>query len=132
MCKPEEGFILCSCQEETKNSAEGQLLDKYVWTLTRFVGMKESLLRGKILGPSKDLGAGIESEKLLQFLNQGNCFDFTYTAAEKDSLEICINHEEEGYKYFKLLYTEGKWREGRNDPFNSINEEIAHGKIIKK
>ena len=131
MCQEKNTFILCSCATN-KNEKDGlELLKDYTWSLTRFVGFKETLLRGKIVGPKDDLGNGLNLNRILNDLNANNIFDFEYQPAEKDCLTLTAPTEDRQIKYIKVLFKDGKWAKGRNPAFISISNEIANGKIMR-
>ena len=128
MCTAKHQFIFCTCQEQTPLPKTGKKLAKYTWTLTQYIGKKETKIRGKILGPKQDLGAGITIEAILTQLNSSKeSFDFPYAPKESHALRIT----QAGVQYFTIKYQEGQWIKGGHPVFTSITKEINHGTIIK-
>jgi HEAT repeat protein len=130
MCQENNRFIFCSCVDEDENPEKDELVDYYTWYLTKYLGSKESSIRGKIMIPKKDLGNGITLKNTLDQLNSDtNCFDFDYVPSERDCLGIQIPHPIERHRYFKVIFIDNKWQQGSNYVFTSITEKIASGKI---
>lgn len=126
MCTPNTELQFCTCADEIELTTN----NIYVWKLYRYIGSKESRLVGKILIPIVDFENGISVENIISKLNYGNIFDFDYSPSERDSIHISYNAEYHfEYKYFELIYKKGKWREGGNPFFTSIEETIAKGEI---
>ena len=131
MCAPGNEIKFCTCVEGSID----EIKNIYIWNLSRYIGPKESMRRGKIMIPVKDFENGISAENIISKLNTENIFDFEYTAQERDTLHISFNADITAkYKYFSLIFWEGKWQEGRNSVFTSIIKKIAGGevKIINK
>lgn len=129
MCTPNNEINFCTCVEgnifEIKNI--------YIWTLTRYIGSKESMRLGKILKPVKNFENGISVENIISKLNTGNIFDFEYFPEEKDTLSICFNADNRAeYQYFTLIFKDKNWTEGNNPAFTSIIKEIAQGELKLK
>ena len=118
MCATNQGFKFCTCEDI--GEAE------YTWRLTRYLGSDENGPVGSIVAPAHDLGQGLTSERILALLNEGEVFDFEYLPAEKDSIRI-RRAAKDGYWYMSFLYQDGRWIEGMNPAFTSVNEEIAKG-----
>lgn len=133
MCQEKKIFIFCTCQEEKQNNPKNvELLDNYSWALTKFLGLKETSIRGKIVMPKNDLGNGLTIENILNQLNNNiDSFDFEYSPTERDCLDINVSRPTERVSYFKISYRNGSWIEGGNPAFRTIYEKIADGKIIK-
>lgn len=139
MCDFENGFILCSCEpiKETvkpkRKSKRNIELPKelgYRWTLSRFVGIiEEPLMEGSFEPPSKDLGKGLNDEWILLNLNLENCFDFEYIPLEGDNLIFKSNDK---FKYLSFVFSDDKWVKNNYDPFSTILESYAQGKIEEK
>jgi hypothetical protein len=126
MCIANNELKFCTCVEgniyEVKNV--------YIWTLARYIGSKESRIRGKIMKPSKDFENGITADKIISKLNAGNIFDFDYTPQERDTLYISFNAQHRAeYKYFSLIFRDKTWQEGTNPIFTSINNKIAESEV---
>lgn len=130
MCQSSKNFIFCTCQDDNSPSSKSSFLVDYTWTLTRFVGTKQSLLIGKIRAPKDDLKNGITISNILAQLNSDfKNFDFDYSPEDRDSLDISVTHQNGQHEYFKLLFQNGEWAKGRNPAFTSISKTIASGKI---
>lgn len=126
MCAPGNEITFCTCVEGNID----EIKDIYIWTLSRYIGPKESMRKGKIMIPVKDFENGISAENIISKLNTENIFDFEYTAQERDTLHISFNAKNTAeYKYFSLIFREGKWQEGRNSVFTSIIKKIAGGEV---
>ncbi|WP_298420193.1 HEAT repeat domain-containing protein [uncultured Kordia sp.] len=130
MCQANNRFIFCSCSDKNEDPSTDELTVYYIWTLIRYLGSKESRIRGKIMMPTKDLGNGITLDAICEQLNSDlTTFDFDYEPSERDSLSISIIHPIERYMYFKLIFIDRQWQQGSNNIFTSVTEEIASGNI---
>jgi hypothetical protein len=104
----------------------------YQWHLTRYIGTDENGPMGSIVAPSRDLGEGLTLRTVLGILNGGHAFDFAYSPVEKDSLRISRSANGSYYEYMSLLYEGGQWREGMNNVFTTMTEEVAKGQVFNK
>ena len=118
MCTTNQGIKFCTCADIS--TAE------YTWRLTRYLGKDENGPVGSIAAPAHDLGKGLTSERILALLNEGKAFDFAYLPVERDSIRI-RRVAKDGFWYMSFLYEDGKWVEGMNPAFSTIDEEIAKG-----
>ncbi|WBV53973.1 hypothetical protein [Chryseobacterium gambrini] len=126
MCTPNTELQFCTCAEGNINDIK----DIYIWSLYRYHGSRESLIRGKVMMPVKDFENGISAEHMTSKLNHGNIFDFDYTPQERDTIHISFNAKNRAeYKYFTLIFRDGVWQEGRNPLFVSIEKNIAKGEV---
>jgi hypothetical protein len=126
MCTPNTELQFCTCAEGNINDIK----DIYIWSLYRYHGSRESLIRGKVMMPVKDFENGISAEHIISKLNHGNIFDFDYTPQERDTIHISFNAKNRAeYKYFTLIFRDGVWQEGRNPLFVSIEKNIAKGEV---
>ncbi|BEV03938.1 hypothetical protein [Chryseobacterium gambrini] len=126
MCTPNTELQFCTCAEGNINDIK----DIYIWSLYRYHGSRESLIRGKVMMPVKDFENGISAEHMTSKLNHGNIFDFDYTPQERDTIHISFNAKNRAeYKYFTLIFRDGVWQEGRNPWFVSIEKNIAKGEV---
>jgi len=126
MCTPNTELQFCTCAEGNINDIK----DIYIWSLYRYHGSRESLIRGKVMMPVKDFENGISAEHIISKLNHGNIFDFDYIPQERDTIHISFNAKNRAeYKYFTLIFRDGVWHEGRNPWFVSIEKNIAKGKV---
>lgn len=125
MCGLGKKMVFCTCEDGTN----GKKIEGYEWSLIRYIGSKETNVRGKIMSPSKDLGNNIEIESILLDLNSRNCFDFEYQPQEMDRLQINTSGNHSRYKYFNVIFKKGKWQEGSHSKFTTISENISSGKI---
>lgn len=102
----------------------------YIWKLSRHIRLKEE--RPQFVGGVKimadNLNNGITTSIIINKLNEGNIFDFSYTPEEKDTLIISYIGEIWS-TYLPLIFLEGFWKEGF---FHSLEEYIAEGEIIIK
>lgn len=129
MCTEIHQLILCSCEEPNEKSVQ---INEYQWVLTRFIQSKESNRFGKIKRPT-DLDKEITIEEMKDEMNKRNCFDFDYNPQERDCLHMDNGRSGADYKYFNIIYGNGKWMQGRNAPFGrSITTELARGKVMKE
>ena len=120
MCTTNQGIKFCTCEDISEA--------EYTWRLTRYLGNDENGPMGSIVAPAHDLGKGLTSERILALLNEGKAFDFAYVPLEKDSIRF-HRRAEDGYWYMSFLYEGGRWIEGMNPWFTSIDEEIAKGTV---
>jgi hypothetical protein len=135
MCDFENGFILCSCKENSKPNTQNKKshsdknVDKetYRWTLSRFIGTFEAILEGMFEPPSHDLGAGLTEEWVLLNLNDRNCFDFDYTPQEGDLLSFSKGRP---WNYMSFVFRQGSWIFDKYDEFSTKLEKVADGEIL--
>jgi hypothetical protein len=130
MCTVQHGFKFCTC-EKNELDKPGSKIPEYTWHLTRFAGIDQDGPMGSIVAPSRELGEGFTVQNILQVLNSGTGFDFTYFPADKDCLQISRSAKDSGYEYMSFLYQNGAWSEGMNPPFTTKIEEISKGGIFK-
>lgn len=83
-----------------------------------------------------DLGNGIKIDLIIDLMNSNNCFDFDYEPVEKDRLIISNEINNRDYKYFGLIFRNGKWKKGDyyttkipSKGIKVISERIQEGKI---
>jgi len=127
MCLESEKIIFCTCEAENEDS---KFVESFNWSLERFLRSKESRIKGKILAPSSDLGSEINLERIIEEMNSRNCFDFDYSPQEKDSFKLNNGLERTDYKYFSLIYINGKWEEGMNPVLGrSVLKNISKGRM---
>lgn len=130
MCQANNRIIFCSCVDKNEDPSTDELTVYYTWDLVRYLGSRESKVRGKIMMPKKDLGNGITLDAIRDQLNSDvTTFDFDYEPSERDCLRLEISHPIERFRYFKLIFIDGQWTSGANDVFTSITEEIGRGNI---
>lgn len=120
MCNTHQGIKFCTCDDISQA--------EYTWRLTRYLGKDSNGPVGSIVAPADDLGQGLTSDRLLALLNGGNAFDFDYSPMEKDSVRF-VRNAKQGHWYMSFLYQGGKWIEGMNPVFTSVNKEIARGTV---
>lgn len=125
MCELVKKIVFCSCVEEVV----GEEIQGYEWSLIKFLGTKSSNIRGRIMRPTEDLGDDIKMDSILLDLNRRNCFDFDYQPQEMDKLHISTSRTAKRYKYFTVLFKNGKWQKGNHPAFVSITENISKGKL---
>ncbi|MGB0870230.1 MAG: hypothetical protein ACPGSD_11595 [Flavobacteriales bacterium] len=132
MCKASKHFIFCSCSTPPESNIADETV-YYSWSLSRYLGAKPSMRRGKILKPNHDLGSGIHIDHILNQLNSGIVsFDFEYYPQERDSIDIRIPHPTELIQYFTIIYFNKQWKPGRNNSFTCKTETIKRGKIKQR
>ena len=124
MCNNVSKIKFCTC-----DIGEARLPNIYYWTLSRFIGFRESDILGKLVIPSEDLGNNITTDIILNILNNYQPFDFNYSPDESDTLNIFLSTIDVRHKYFSLIFKNGKWQVGRNPAFVSSTQEIATGTI---
>jgi len=103
------------------------IVDRYQWSLDRFIRENDTGWRGKLRKPTNDLSKGINITTVLKRLSTDSLFDFTYTPSERDLLQVSITDKEKGYGYFTVIYVNGKWQEGWNSIFTNQTELIRKG-----
>lgn len=127
MCDTPENITFCTCSEKDENSI---VIGTLEWTLDRFIGLKETNMRGILMRPADELGDSINIHKVIDEMNKRNCFDFDYVPQERDCFHISNGRKTPEYKYFSLIYKDGQWRPGRNPAFGrTISENIGKGKV---
>ncbi len=124
MCDQNEKFIFCTCGTEDELKQE-----EYTWRLTRFLGRKQTNIRGKILPPQTDLENGVNIKNISEQLNKSNPFDFEYEPQERDVITVSISSERNRYSYFSLIYKNEKWEPGKNPAFTSKLQQLAQGNL---
>lgn len=127
MCQNNLEIKFCTCAKMVKEN-----MNEYYWVLNRFIGTKENNRRGKIAIPLNDLGNGITTDNIIEFLNKNNCFDFEYLPQDLDTLVISIFKENNHRNYFSLIFKNNSWIKGNNPAFRSIKKPIAEGKVEVK
>lgn len=100
----------------------------YTWLPTRFGGSEQTLIRGKIVAPTDDLGNGIHMGRILEQFNTMLNFDFDYLPEERDCSKIHVPHATERIRYPSVIYRNGVWQKGANPAFTGRTEKIAEGK----
>jgi hypothetical protein len=137
MCNFKHGFILCTCETETKPIVHNQNSRRYKntlqakiagyrWSLARFVNGFDSEMEGSYELPSQDIGAELTAEWVLLNLNNGNCFDFDYIPGEGDNL---IMKRADEWEYLSFIFTQGEWREDHYVPFSTTLQLMYQGEI---
>ena len=112
MCEVSEKLIFCTCLEKKEGD---QLIGQHKWTLERYIGARESSLKGKIMRASTDLDDEIHVDKVIEEMNSRNCFDFEYLPQERDCFHIDNGLDRPDYKYFSLIFKNGEWVKGQNE-----------------
>lgn len=129
MCKPTKNLLFCTCNEEDNTST---IIGNYEWSLSRYIGRNKSMLLGKILKSSSDLGDSITIERVLNDLNTRNSFDFDYSPEDMDCIRIHNGCEHPDYAYFSVVYKNGVWKKGSNGTFGVIKETLGEGKLKER
>lgn len=112
---------------EKENPKNANIPLECLWTLFKFEGEKEVTELGRFMRPVNELGNGLSSEKVIQKLNNENCFDFEYIAKEGDNLKIHQNYVLSPYLSF--IYQKNKWITGYHNPWSTEISIIHEGKI---
>jgi hypothetical protein len=126
MCQQSNQFIFCSCVD---GDPEQELKGKLQWALNRYIGSRETNIRGKILKPSHQLNNVLNVDEVIDALNSTNCFDFDYNPKEMDCLHLSNGLKHPDYAYFSIVYRDGEWQKGSHPPFTSVSENISRGGI---
>ncbi len=125
MCKETTNIKFCTCEDDSKE--KGKEIKSFSWSLSREI---ESLnIKGKIKFPANDLGQGVSKEKVLQLLNEGEPFDFSFTPQQHDVFHIGNGKEHPDYEYMSFKFQNGKWVAGGR-AFTK-RESLGEGKIFK-
>ncbi|MEY3786413.1 MAG: hypothetical protein RIQ94_1430 [Pseudomonadota bacterium] len=100
-------------------------LDHY-WILHRFNEAKDIIIIGEPIMPYEmpHPNYGINAATLTTRLNDNDAFDIAIKFEEKDQLEIVFNNlTKDPLKIltYHFKYTNGKWFEEDNDPFDLMN-----------
>ena len=130
MCNISNKIKLCSCTNRSVNK-----LDHY-WILHRFNEARDIIIIGEPIMPYEmsNPNYGINVATLKTRLNDNDAFDIAIKFEEKDQLEIVFNHlikdPSKTFTYY-FKYTNGKWFEEDNDPFDLMNhyDELKFGKL---
>ena len=113
MCKLEDGFKLCTCLDEKGIEAEP---DAPVWRLRRINPLLPEKRRiGKFRFSALTMHEEERREKILEQLNQRNCFDFDYSPQKDDHLMIKFS----GSDFLSYRYNElsNSWEIDHTPPF---------------
>jgi len=130
MCNISNIIKLCSCTNRSVNK-----LDHY-WILHRFNEAKDIIIIGEPIMPYEmpNPNYGINAATLTTRLNDNDAFDIAIKFEEKDQLEIVFNNltkdPSKTFTYY-FKYTNGKWFEEDNEPFDLMNhyDELKFGKL---
>lgn len=126
MCQQNDKLLLCTCLDNDEEPTKLPLK----WVLERYLGERKSNRIGKIIRPFDSIN-GLAIDDIINQLNNGNCFDFEYTPVERDCLHINNLEEHPNYRYMKFIFLNGKWQEGGNPVFVSMQEEVNRGIVAK-
>jgi hypothetical protein len=127
MCAPTNGFAFCT--GDMKSLGKMPKKPGYLRQLIRYEGERPVTIVGKIMAFSENLGHSVTLEKVLEQMNAGNCFDFDYLPAERDTLDVNRNSARGKFGYFIIIYTNGRWQKGCNPGFSSVEKTIETGFI---
>ena len=149
MCKPNSRVYFCTCssvKQRPLSLSESRELGKaeyegihYLWSLYRYIGRKESLTLGQMILPVESLSENFTSENLLNLLHSGNNFDFDYSPAEGDNLQIRTEYVYQSirgsqradlYDFMSFIYRDSEWKEEVYDVFRDKIRKFKTG-IIK-
>ena len=136
MCQNQDKIVFCTCSTGDK----WDIVNVPMWQLSRFKGLQESTVVGKIMPQKDDLGMeGMNLNSILTLLNNENenPFDFVYKPKDSDLLTIRLTTKEKGkgvketnyVGYFSLIFEDGTWKQGAHPAFSSISEELSWGKV---
>ena len=135
MCEIGKEIKLCTCIPNglntivhNKKAKEKKNQDKYTWTLYKYVGLTEYPMDGMLIYPDDALSETLSAEKMLEELNNRNCFDFSYNPNEGDNLQI-YNPAKFIKKYLSFIYRNGKWIVDSYNSFTCDTEKINYGNV---
>lgn len=164
MCNNVTTVKFCTCSEKEKistvSSDEIQMLFEaqkrslealsngtyeatyFEWKLQSFKEDRSHAVIGRVIYPTDILSKDVTIESILELLNNGSCFDFTYTPKEEDYLTISERYihlelKEHSRLYFEnymyYIYRNNEWIFGKH-PIGYVYEDINGGeiKVIKK
>lgn len=122
MCKLNQGFKLCNCDE-------AELSDQEIdWQLERFnQKLPIEYRKGKAAIPRYSEEEHTQIQTITNELNQANCFDFEYEANENDRLSLRVKD-----KYYAFRFQKGQWQLDKStslDTWRSQLEKYKKGKI---
>ncbi len=134
MCDFENGFILCSCNEESNETTLNSDKETYVWELKT---LKETIpARGITQFPISDIGMGLNAEWVLLNLIDRNCFDFDYQPLEGDNLIMYSNNSANDKAsfsnqpaYLSYIYRNEEWVEDFYMKVGQLTQLKNKGKI---
>ena len=122
MCDLNEGFKLCSCDEEKLSVQE---ID---WVLKR---LNPAILaqhrKGRAAIPQYSANEQICLEKVIAELNTRNCFDFDFEPAKNDRLSLKIAE-----KWYHVKFSGRSWQEDKSTSLSAWRtqlEKYKEGKI---
>ena len=129
MCKLEDGFKLCTCLDEKGIEADS---DAFIWQLRRVNPRRpERMLIGKCLPNILTQNDEDLRIKILEQLNQRDCFDFDYSPQQDDQLTIELKNN--NYLSYRYSNQSNSWEADKSGVFavwKSRLEQFDNGKII--
>lgn len=151
MCKANLSVHFCTCQtkpgsyigKQKQNFHPEKDRDEYlrtssIWILKKYLGEKDLGMMGNIIGPSDKLNNELSAEYLREELNSKNCFDFNYSPAVGDNLEIRPNYVHHPirnfkrpglYDYLSFIYRNRKWEVDHYNVFYDRTRQLIKGKV---
>lgn len=144
MCKSNLQIQFCSCElnksKERKIEPELEKVayhqKQFIWSLKKYVGKKHTGMLGQMVMPVEGLNEDLTADYLLWQLNNKNLFDFEYTLAEGDHLEVRQDYvfsyvtghaRPELYEYLSFIFQNGKWKEDVYDIFSNKTKKFKKG-----
>lgn len=150
MCKANLNIHFCTCKSQPGSYTGKQNQnfhpedrDEYlrthsIWILKKYLGEKDLGMMGSIIGPSDKINDELTAEYLREELNIRNCFDFDYSPAVGDNLEIrptyvhppVRNFKRPGlYDYLSFIYRNRKWEIDYYNVFYDRTRQLIKGKV---
>ena len=152
MCSRTNKLELCSCtdmsvkriqqlySEEIKLLGRKEILKVIRWKLKKHVGQEWNGMDGLMIMPSENLTQELSEKRILNDLNQTNCFDFDYIPNNGDNLIFEIGwlfnrwgkriNKKIEYEYSSFIFKDEKWVADSYNGFYEKTEIIKEG-IIK-
>ncbi|PIF34277.1 hypothetical protein CLU81_4915 [Flavobacterium sp. 9] len=134
MCETGKEIKLCTCVPDgidkivhNKNSRRFKKnRNEFAWTLRKYVGDSKCTMDGRIIFPLDVLSEALTTEKMLEDLNNRNCFDFDYQPNEGDNLQIFTPHRY-GREFLSFIYRNEQWIADYYDDLKDETEKINYG-----
>jgi hypothetical protein len=122
MCQLNQGFKLCSCDEDQLKN------DEVDWLLYRANQEKpKDYRKGKAVVPRYSEEEEANLNEIALELNQADCFDFEYSPQENDRLQLKIKDH-----FYAFRFQNGHWNIDKStalDGWRSQLEEYKNGKL---
>lgn len=149
MCESDLEIHFCTCASMQKEIFPSQFRNidnnrneyektRLIWKFYGYIGEKDSIMMGDMIMPVDQMDQDLTTNFLIKQLNSGNSFDFDYSPAQVDNLEIrkeYIYKKEKGqprrdlYNFISFIYRNRKWKDDVYNVFSDKIKRLNKGKI---